>query len=288
MLMHRTFAAAATAAITAAFLAFAHPASAQAPDPVVAKVNGAEIHQSDLTLAEEDIGANLPQGLAGDAKRDYLISYLTDVILLAQEAEVQGTSSTDEFKRRFAMSRNKALMETYLRQAAQKAVTEDAMHKVYDEAVKQMKPEEEVSARHILVATEDEAKAVLAEVKKGADFAETAKKKSTEPGAAQSGGDLGFFTKEQMVPEFAEVAFKLKKGEVSDPVKTQFGWHIIKVEDRRTKPVPTYDQVKDQLESFVIRKAQTDLVTRLRTSAKIEKTGPAAPATPTPDAPAKK
>jgi parvulin-like peptidyl-prolyl isomerase len=149
---------------------------------------------------------------------------------------------------------------------------------------------EEVHARHVLVKTEDEAKAVLADIKKGTDFAEVAKAKSTEPGAAQSGGDLGYFTKEQMVPEFAEAAFKLDKGKVSEPVKTQFGWHIIKVEDKRKKPVPTFDQVKDQLETFVARKSQSDLVAKLRTTAKIEKTAAAAPAAPaapaTPAAPA--
>ena len=117
------------------------------------------------------------------------------------------------------------------------------MHKVYDDAVKQMGSEQEVHARHILVATEDEAKAIEAELKKGADFATLAKEKSKDPGAAE-GGDLGYFTKDQMVPEFAEVAFKLDKGQISDPVKTQFGWHIIKVEDKRTKPTPTFDEVK--------------------------------------------
>jgi peptidyl-prolyl cis-trans isomerase C len=278
---------------TAVLFALTLTATAQTPDPVVAKVNGVEVHQSDLQLAEEDIGPNLPQGIAGDAKRDYLISYMTDMILLAQEAEVQGMSATDAFKRRFAMMRNKVLMETLLQQTAQKSISDEAMHKVYDDAIKQMTPEEEVHARHILVKTEDEAKAVLADVKKGTDFAEVAKAKSTEPGADKSGGDLGYFTKEQMVPEFAEAAFKLDKGKVSEPVKTQFGWHIIKVEDKRKKPVPTYDQVKDQLETFVVRKAQSDLVAKLRTTAKIEKAetpaapAPAAPAaTPTPAAPA--
>ncbi len=91
----------------------------------------------------------------------------------------------------------------------------------------------------------------MAEVKKGTDFAELAKQKSKDPGAAAEGGDLGYFGKEQMVPEFAEAAFKMEKGQVSDPVKTQFGWHIIKVEDKRTKPVPEFDKVKDQIETYV-------------------------------------
>jgi len=263
----------------------AGPAAAQTPDPVIARVNGADIHQSDLALVEEEIGPTLPPNIDGAAKHEYLITYLTDTILLAQEAEVEGLSGTDDFKRRFAMARNKTLMDVLLRQQGEKAVTDDAMHKVYDEAIKQQGSEQEVHARHILVKTEDEAKAVLADLKKGTDFAEEAKKKSTEPGADKSGGDLGYFTKDQMVPEFAEAAFKLEKGQVSDPVKTQFGWHIIKLEDKRTKAPPTFDQVKDQLETYVTRKAQTDLVQRLRASAKIERLDkPASPAPQTPDA----
>src|SRR2546430_8569212 len=126
------------------------------------------------------------------------------------------------------------------------------MHKVYDDAIGQMKKEPEVRARHILVETEDEAKAVVAELKKGADFAELAKAKSKDPGSAD-GGDLGYFTKDQMVPEFSEVAFKLEKGQLSDPVKSQFGWHVIKVEDKRERQPPEYDKVKDQLENFLVR-----------------------------------
>jgi peptidyl-prolyl cis-trans isomerase C len=262
-------------------------AQTAAPDPVVAKVNGAEIRQSDLAIAEEDIGGSLPPGISGDAKREYLITYITDMILVAQDAEVQGMSATDEFKRRFQMVRSKVLMELLLRQLAQKSVTEESMRKVYDEAVKQTATEEEVHARHILVENEDEAKAIAAELKGGADFVEIAKKKSIEPGAAESGGDLGYFTKDQMVPEFAEAAFKLEKGKVSDPVKSQFGWHIIKSEDKRKKPIPPYEEVKDQLKTFVVRKAQSELITKLRTSAKIERTNPPAAAPAPPGAPAK-
>jgi peptidyl-prolyl cis-trans isomerase C len=165
------------------------------------------------------------------------------------------------------------------------------MHKVYDDAVKQMTGEQEVHARHILVPTEDEAKAIEAELKKGADFATLAKEKSKDPGAAE-GGDLGYFTKDQMVPEFSEVAFKLDKGQISDPVHTQFGWHIIKVEDKRTKPTPTFDEVKSQLENYVTHRAQAELVGKLRSAANIERLDqPAAapdPSTLNPAAPAKK
>jgi len=249
----------------------AGPARSQS-DPVIAKVNGVEIRESDLAMAEEDVGQNPQlQAMPPEARRDYMVSYLADVILAAKAAEGKKVADQKEFKGRLAFIRNKLLMETLLQQEGKAALTPDAMKKVYDEAVKQMGNEQEVRARHILVPTEDEAKAVLAEVKKGTDFAELARQKSKDPGAAAEGGDLGYFGKEQMVPEFAEVAFKLDKGQVSDPVKTQFGWHIIKVEDKRTKPVPEFDKVKDQIETYVTRKAQADYIHKLQETAKIER-----------------
>jgi peptidyl-prolyl cis-trans isomerase C len=170
-------------------------------------------------------------------------------------------------------------------------MTDDSMHKIYDEAIKQTPNEEEVHARHILVPTEGEAKDIEAQLKKGGDFAALAKEKSKDPGAAD-GGDLGYFTKEQMVPEFAEAAFKLEKGQTSDPVKTQFGWHIIKLEDKRIKPTPTFDQVKGQLQSYVARRAQAELVDKLRKTATIERldrpAGPSDSSALNPAAPSKK
>jgi peptidyl-prolyl cis-trans isomerase C len=151
------------------------------------------------------------------------------------------------------------------------AATDKAMREVYQDAVAKMAEELEVRARHILVATEAEAKAIVAELKKGTDFAELAKLKSKDPGAAAEGGDHGYFAKDQMVPEFAEAAFKLEKGQLSDPVKSQFGWHVIRVEDKRKKPAPEFEKVKDQLETFVARRAQADIVAKLREGAKIER-----------------
>jgi peptidyl-prolyl cis-trans isomerase C len=274
-------------ALLAGALMFSVPlaasAEATAGDQVVAKVDGVEIHQSDIALAEEELGASLPQDATPEARRNYLITHLVDMILLSRAAEEQGLSGSDDFKRRFAAMRTKLLAGLMLRQIAQKSVNEEAMHKVYDDAIKQMGDEQEVRARHILVETEDQAKAIQADLKKGADFAELAKQKSKDPAAAD-GGDLGYFTKDQMVPEFADVAFKLDKGQISDPVKTAFGWHIIKVEDKRKKPVPTYDQVKDQLATVVVQQSQADLVNKLRNQAKIERTSPPAPAAAAPAA----
>ncbi len=259
----------------------AGPVARAQDDPVVARVNGTEVRQSDLAAAEEDLGGNIPQ-MTPEAKRDYLITFVGDMILVAKAAEAKKMGDTDDFKKKLAYARTKLLMEQLLQSEAKAAVTEAALHKVYDEAIGQMKKETEVRARHILVETEDEAKAVVAELKKGADFAELAKAKSKDPGSAD-GGDLGYFTKDQMVPEFSEVAFKLEKGQLSDPVKSQFGWHVIKVEDKRERQPPEFDKVKDQLENFLVRKSQSELITKLRAEGKIERVGAAA--SPAPAAP---
>jgi peptidyl-prolyl cis-trans isomerase C len=273
----------ASALVIVGTLACSAPAAFAQPDAVVAKVNGTEIRESDLAMAEEDLGGNLPQ-MSPEQKRDYLITFVADMMLVAKAAEAKKVGDTPEFKRKTEYTRTKLLMEALLATEAKAAVNEAAMRKTYDEAIGQIKKETEVRARHILVESEDDAKAVLAELKKGADFAELAKSKSKDPGSAD-GGDLGYFTKDQMVPEFSEVAFKLDKGALSDPVKSQFGWHIIKVEDKRDREPPAFEKVKEQLENFLVRKSQSELITKLRAEGKIEKI--AAPsAVPAPAAPA--
>ena len=253
--------------------------AASGPDPLIARVNGVDIKQSDLALAEEDVGADM-QGASPEAKREHLISYLADVIMVTQAAEKKKLADNPEFKRRLAFLRNKLLMGFELQDEAKAALTDDAVKQTYSDAVKTMSGQEEVRARHILVEKEDEAKAIAEQLKGGADFATLAKEKSKDPGGAD-GGDLGYFTKEQMVPEFAEVAFKMYPGQLSNPVKSQFGWHVIKVEDKRTKQAPEFEKVKDQIEAYVARKAQSDFVAKLRQAAKIERLDkPAEPSKP--------
>ncbi|HEX7967838.1 MAG TPA: peptidylprolyl isomerase, partial [Stellaceae bacterium] len=153
----------------------------------------------------------------------------------------------------------------------EKSVTDQKLHARYDKFVKEAPPREDVHARHILVGSEDEAKAVIAELKKGGDFAKIAQEKTTDPSGKTSGGDLGYFTKEDMVPEFADAAFKLKPGEITQtPVKTQFGWHVIKVEDRRQAKPPTFEQIKPRLANEVSRELVGDKLNELKTAAKIE------------------
>src|SRR6204780_5309400 len=245
------------------------PVRAEDANPVLAKVNGSEIRQSDVALAEEELGPSLAQ-MDPAAKKENVLAFLIDMKIVAKAAEAKKIEDRPDFKARLAFTRNRLLMDNLLAVEGKAATTDEAMKKVYDDASKQISGEQEVHARHILVETEDEAKAVEEELKKGADFAELAKKKSKDPGASD-GGDLGFFTKDQMVPEFSAVAFALEPGKISDPVKSQFGWHIIKVEEKRNRQPPDFAQVKSQIETYVTRKAQADYVAKLRETAKIER-----------------
>ncbi|THD68319.1 MAG: peptidylprolyl isomerase [Bradyrhizobium sp.] len=274
--------AAAAATGCLAMVLFASPAvRAEDANPVLAKVNGAEIRQSDLSLAEDELGPSLAQ-MDPATKKENVLSFLIDMKIVAKAAEAKKIEDRDDFKARLAFTRSRLLMDNLLAMEGKAATTDEAMKKVYEEASKQISSEQEVHARHILVDTEDEAKAVEDELKKGADFAELAKKKSKDPGASD-GGDLGFFTKDQMVPEFSAVAFALEPGKISDPVKSQFGWHVIKVEEKRDRKPPEFDQVKTQIETYVTRKAQADYVAKLRETAKVERMDQA-DATPKPEA----
>jgi peptidyl-prolyl cis-trans isomerase C len=262
-------ASAAVAGCLAMVLLAGLPLRAEEANPVLAKVNGAEIRQSDLALAEEELGPSLAQ-MDPATKKENVLAFLIDMKIVAKAAEDKKVENNEDFKKRLAFTRNRLLMDSLLATEGKAATTDEAMKKVYEDASKQITGEQEVHARHILVETEDEAKAVAEELKKGADFAELAKKKSKDPGASD-GGDLGFFTKDQMVPEFSAVAFALEPGKISDPVKSQFGWHIIKVEEKRTRKAPEFEQVKAQIETYVTRKAQADYVAKLREAAKIER-----------------
>jgi peptidyl-prolyl cis-trans isomerase C len=284
---------AAILAATLALLTAGGPVSAQDKDPVVATVNGIAIHQSDLTVAEEEAGQIPP--MSPEAKQDYLVQISADLILVSKAAEAKKFGDGADFKRKLEFIRKKLLMEGLMQSVGKEALTDAALHKVYDDAVKQMGDEKEVHARHILFRAapgdekaakeaEDKAKAVIARLNKGEDFAKIASELTEDPSGKANGGDLGYFSKEQMVPEFSDTAFGLENGKISGPVKTQFGWHVIKVEDKRTKPTPKFEEVKPQLERYVVGKAQADLVTKLRADAKIERldkpAAPAAPATP--------
>lgn len=247
--------------------------SAPASGKVVANVDATPIFESDLELAEAEIGGNLGT-LDANTKRRVLIEYLVENHLFANAAKKEKLASGPDFDRRLAYWRQRALREAYFDNKVKSQIGEGAAKALYDEKVKSIKPEEEVEARHILVAKEEDAKNLVTQIRDGADFAELAKTHSGDAGSKEKGGLLGYFGKGQMVPQFEQAAFALKAGEISDPVKSQFGWHIIKVENRRQKPPPKFEDVKDQIMGSLIHKRAQKVAEDLRKNAKIEYVDP--------------
>lgn len=240
------------------------------PAKVVARVNGMDITAGDLAIAAGDPALQLPD-IPDNEKAELLTGYLIDLKLGAKAAEAAKIGDSPDFARKMAYNHDKTLLDAYLNQEAKKAVTPEAARKLYDETVKGTAPEQEVHARHILVDNEEDAKKAYARVKGGEDFAKVAGEMSKDPGSKADGGDLGFFTKDRMVEAFADAAFKLEPGQISEPVKSQFGWHVIKVEEKRNKPVPSFEEMQGQVNTYLERKAQQDIIIGLRKDAKVER-----------------
>jgi peptidyl-prolyl cis-trans isomerase C len=236
---------------------------------VVAKVNGQAVTEADMRYAENELGGELAN-LPPEVKRRALAEYLIDNSLFAEAAEAAKLSATPEFEQQMGYLKRRVLRELYFNKTLKDTIKDDEAKKIYDERVAKLKPEEEISASHILVDTEDKAKELKAKLAAGGDFAQLAKENSTDTGSKEQGGALGYFGRGQMVPEFEGAAFKLEKGQISDPVHTNFGWHIIRVDDKRKKEPPSFAAVKDTImNSLIVRKAQ-DAATEMRGKAQIE------------------
>lgn len=259
------------ATLLTASLAFVpvHALAQENTDPVVATVAGVEILASELALAEGDLDPQFDQ-LPAEQRRVAALAAVIDIKTLARKAEAAKLDETEDFKRLMAFQRDRALHNALFKASVVDPVTEEDVRARYDKEVAATKPEEELSARHILVESEEEAKAIIVQLDEGKDFAELAKEKSTGPSAAQ-GGDLGYFTKGRMVPEFEAAAFALEKGEYAkEPVKTQFGWHVIKLEDRRAAAPPAFEEVAPQFRQLVMRERYGDLIREAREEYEIE------------------
>ena len=240
-------------------------------DAVVARVNGVEIRFSDLLLAEEETAqalANVPE----DVKFEYLLSLLIDRVIVSSDARAKGLTDDPGVQRRMAYYENKALRDVYWMQLITARISDEAAKEFYDAQVGSVEPQEEIKARHILVATEEEALAIIDQLDAGGDFVELAKEHSTGP-TGGDGGDLGYFTPGTMVPEFNDAAFALQAGETSAPVKTKFGWHVIKVEDRRIQEVPGFELVKDQVIEALAQQEGRTMMDEMRAAAAIEIVG---------------
>jgi peptidyl-prolyl cis-trans isomerase C len=239
-------------------------------DPVVAKVNGQPIYLSDLQAAAQGLPDNM-RGMPPQMLFPMLLDQLIDGRALVIEAKREGLQKDPAVARQVQAAEDHALQSALLSKEVGPKVTDEAVKARFEKDQASKPPEEEVRASHILVANEADAKKIIAELNGGADFATLAKANSTDPGG-KTGGDLGFFKKDDMVPEFAAAAFALKPGEITQtPVHTQFGWHVIKLVERRTAPPPTFDQAKDDLRQKMIQEYVQQAVAQAQTGVTVQK-----------------
>lgn len=241
----------------------------ESQDNVIARVNGIEVTDRELALAEVDLLEQFSKAPA-DQRRAMILNALLDIKALALAAEEAGLADDANFKAQMAFNRARTLHNNYFQSNALNSITEEEMKTRYEIEVKGIEPQPEIRARHILVKTEEEAKAIIVELDGGADFVELAKTKSTGPSGPQ-GGDLGYFGRGQMVPEFEVAAFDLEKGSYTkEPVKSQFGFHIIFKEDARDSQPPSYEEVKGQVRQALAREKYFKLTQDARAKFKIE------------------
>jgi len=239
------------------------------PETVVATVGGHDITEADLSFAAEDMAQDLAQ-MPPDQRRPFLLRVLIDMKVMSTAARAADMDKTELFAKRLAYLEERALRRAYFAEAIAGSVTEQSVREAYDAFTADFQPQEEIRASHILVETEDEAKAIKAELDGGADFAALAQEKSIDPGAA-NGGDLGFFGKGMMVPPFEAAAFALAEpGDVSEPVQSQFGWHIIKLAEKRQSQPPAFEQVAGQLQQQALMRAFSDKVDTLMDGVEVD------------------
>jgi peptidyl-prolyl cis-trans isomerase C len=257
----------------------AAPAPAQpaavAPDTVIATINGVAVTEADLKVAEDDLDQQFSK-LPPEQRRAAALSAVIEIRLLAADAQAKGFDKDPDFQRRLAFLELRALHSAAVDQEVAAKITEADLKAKYDAQIAATPAVNEVKARHILVKSKEEAEAIIKQLDGGADFEKLANEHTTDPSGKATGGDLGYFGPGQMVPEFEKAAFALEVGAYTkEPVQSQFGWHIIKVEDKRAQPAPAFDQVKDQIKSAVLREKYFALVKSTRDAAKVEIADPA-------------
>ncbi len=262
--------------LATSLLAAVSPVPAQpqpaASDPVVARVDGADIRLSDVTEAAKRLPEQF-QGMPPQILYPLVIDQLISEMVLTQAGRRERLHETPDLRRQLARIEDRLIQQALIGREIDAKVTDEVLRDRYRRDIAEKPAEAEVRVRHILLATETEAHAVLADLARGADFATLARERSRGPGAAD-GGDLGFFKRDEMPEAFAEAAFALAPGQVSPaPVRTQFGWHVIKVEERRDEPRPSFEQVRDDLRRAAAQEVAEALIERLRAAARIERFG---------------
>ena len=258
----------------ATFLAFGPQVFAANEDAVVAKVNGKEVKLKEVERLKKALP---PQALSNVKDSDKLFTtlrdQLIDMTLVTEAAKKEGLEKKEDVQKAIQQATEQVLVQAYLSNELKNFVTDSAVKNRYDKYVAELpKDEMEVKARHVLVKDESAAKKIIEDLKKGADFLKIAREQSIDKASAQEGGELGFFRKGDMVKEFSDAAFALASGKFTEtPVKTQFGWHVIKVDDKRKFKAPTFEQVQEQLKASVLEESMLKLITSLRDKATIER-----------------
>ncbi|WP_114392280.1 peptidylprolyl isomerase [Oleisolibacter albus] len=243
--------------------------AAAADDPVVARINGKEVKRSEVLAYMQQLGPQVQQIPLAQVY-PLVLDQMVNAKLVTDAGYKAKLQDSAEVKQNLKDAEEQFVQQAWLKKQIDAKLTDAAVKKKYDEWIKANPPQDEVRARHILVKDKAEAEAIIKQLKGGADFAKLASEKGTD-GTKDQGGDLGYFTKDQMVAPFAEAAFAMKAGEVSQtPVQTDFGFHVIKVEDKRKQTPPTFEQAAPQLRQAAAQEIAGEVVENLRKSAKVE------------------
>lgn len=254
----------------------AEAATPAAPDPnkVVATIDGKPVSEAELALALQSVDQQYSQ-LPPEQRRAAAFMAIMEIRLLADKAVAEGLDKDPDFQQRMAFLQQRALHSELIEKDVGAKITDAEVRARYDKQMADTPPVNEVKARHILVKTKEEAEAIIKQLDGGAKFEDLAAQHTMDPSGKTSGGDLGYFSPGQMVPEFEKAAFALNAGQYTkEPVQSQFGWHIILVEDKRAKQPPAFDTVKDEIRNLVFREKYFALVTDLRKAAKVDVSDP--------------
>jgi peptidyl-prolyl cis-trans isomerase C len=240
-------------------------------NPVVATVDGKDITRVDVFRYIKMMPANVQQ-LPPQAIYPLALEQVINTRLVQNKAESAGIENDPEVQQQLAMAKQQIIRSVYVQRAVDKEISDADLKKKYDDVVGKTPAIEEVKASHILVDSEAKAKDIIAKLNDGGDFAKLAAENSGDPSNKDKGGDLGWFSKQDMVPEFAEAAFKIPEGKISEtPVKTQFGFHVVKVEDKRERPKPSFEEVKPMLQVELRREKLEAMLDGWKSASKVEK-----------------
>lgn len=257
----------------AACLGLAVGAASQTADGVVARVNGKPVTETDMRLAEVEIMVQLV-GLPAERRRQAVLDYLIDSQLFADAAERARLDRAPGFEARRHYHLRRALRDSYFDERLRDTITPEEVRRAYDEQLAALKPPTEYHLRQILLGSEAEARDVRLKLASGSDFAALARQASRDPGTAQAGGDMGYVVPAQLDPDLAKAVGALPVGQVSAPVRTRFGWHLVRVEDRRPRSPPTWEEARELIRLELLSQRTREAVAGLRGEASIVYTNP--------------